>query len=96
MMQVDRAVSIDHPASAVERVAIETVWSGDVFRWRVDTQDVIRLLQAAPFAASDGGLTGLHFQEISTGAVSHGGARLSAEAITAVGALPLGTPVLTI
>ncbi|WP_290808690.1 L,D-transpeptidase [Herbiconiux sp.] len=44
-----------------------------------------------PFGGSDGGLIGIHFQEENTGQVSHGCIRLSADAITAVNALPLGT-----
>jgi len=44
-----------------------------------------------PYGGSDGGLIGIHFQEENTGQVSHGCIRLSAEAITAVNALPLGT-----
>jgi len=44
-----------------------------------------------PYGGSDGGLIGIHFQEENTGQVSHGCIRLSAEAIAAVNALPLGT-----
>lgn len=46
-----------------------------------------------PFGGSDGGLIGIHYQATATGAISHGCIRLSAEAITAVDALALGTPV---
>ncbi|MFP7834870.1 L,D-transpeptidase [Marisediminicola sp. LYQ134] len=46
-----------------------------------------------PFGGSDGGLIGLHYAESASGAVSHGCIRLSAEAIAAVTALPLGTPI---
>lgn len=46
-----------------------------------------------PFGGSDGGLIGVHFNTTSTGAVSHGCIRLTAEAITAVNRLPLGTPI---
>lgn len=46
-----------------------------------------------PYDGSDGGLIGIHYQSTSTGAVSHGCVRLSAEAIAAVDALPLGTSV---
>jgi len=46
-----------------------------------------------PYGGSDGGLIGIHFQTTATGAVSHGCVRLSAEAIAAVDALPLGTAV---
>ncbi|MGO4534496.1 L,D-transpeptidase [Leifsonia sp. 2MCAF36] len=46
-----------------------------------------------PYGGSDGGLIGIHFQSTATGAVSHGCVRLSAEAIAAVDALPLGTAV---
>lgn len=46
-----------------------------------------------PYGGSDGGLIGIHFQSTAAGAVSHGCVRLSAEAIAAVDALPLGTAV---
>jgi lipoprotein-anchoring transpeptidase ErfK/SrfK len=46
-----------------------------------------------PFGGSDGGLIGVHFNTTSSGAVSHGCIRLTAEAITAVNRLPLGTPI---
>ncbi|MFP3466144.1 L,D-transpeptidase [Leifsonia sp. SIMBA_070] len=46
-----------------------------------------------PYGGSDGGLIGIHFQSSARGAVSHGCIRLSAEAIAAVDALPLGTAV---
>ncbi|MFF9561714.1 L,D-transpeptidase [Leifsonia sp. NPDC014704] len=46
-----------------------------------------------PYDGSDGGLIGIHYQSTAAGAVSHGCVRLSAEAIAAVDALPLGTPV---
>lgn len=46
-----------------------------------------------PYEGSDGGLIGIHYQSTATGAVSHGCIRLSAEAIAAVDALPLGTAV---
>jgi lipoprotein-anchoring transpeptidase ErfK/SrfK len=46
-----------------------------------------------PYDGSDGGLIGIHYQATATGAVSHGCVRLSAEAIAAVDALPLGTAV---
>ncbi len=47
-----------------------------------------------PFGGTDGGLIGLHYQSNRDGAVSAGCVRLSGEAIEALGALPLGTPVL--
>ena len=47
-----------------------------------------------PYGGSDGGLIGMHFQTDRNGAVSHGCIRLSGEAITALNALPLGTPVI--
>lgn len=46
-----------------------------------------------PYEGSDGGLIGIHYQSTSNGAVSHGCIRLPADAIAAVDALPLGTPV---
>jgi lipoprotein-anchoring transpeptidase ErfK/SrfK len=44
-----------------------------------------------PYGGSDGGLIGLHFSSHPRGAISHGCVRMSADAITAVNALPLGT-----
>ena len=44
-----------------------------------------------PYGGSDGGLIGLHFSDVATGAVTHGCIRLQADAIVAVDALPLGT-----
>jgi hypothetical protein len=44
-----------------------------------------------PFAGSDGGLIGIHFQALSSGALSHGCIRVPADALAAVDALPLGT-----
>lgn len=46
-----------------------------------------------PYGGSDGGLIGIHYQQSATGAVSHGCLRLTADAIAAVDALALGTPV---
>jgi len=46
-----------------------------------------------PFGGTDGGLIGIHYNRTNTGAVSHGCLRLDAEAISAVDALPLGTPI---
>jgi lipoprotein-anchoring transpeptidase ErfK/SrfK len=46
-----------------------------------------------PYGGSDGGLIGIHYQEVSSGAVTHGCVRLDEQAIQAVNALPLGTPV---
>ncbi|NUU07144.1 L,D-transpeptidase [Leifsonia sp. C5G2] len=46
-----------------------------------------------PYGGSDGGLIGIHHQTTATGAVSHGCLRLSAAAIAAVDALPLGTAI---
>lgn len=46
-----------------------------------------------PFAGSDGGLIGMHFQDTASGAVSHGCIRLDSGALQAVDALPLGTPI---
>jgi lipoprotein-anchoring transpeptidase ErfK/SrfK len=46
-----------------------------------------------PYGGSDGGLIGIHYQEVSSGAVSHGCVRLDEQAIQAVNALALGTPV---
>jgi lipoprotein-anchoring transpeptidase ErfK/SrfK len=46
-----------------------------------------------PYGGNDGGLIGIHFNPVNAGAVSHGCVRLTADAITAVNQLPLGTPV---
>ncbi len=46
-----------------------------------------------PLGGSDGGLIGVHHSDVSTGAVSHGCIRVAADALTAVDALPLGTPI---
>lgn len=46
-----------------------------------------------PYGGSDGGLIGMHFSDLAAGAVSHGCIRLGVDALTAVDALPLGTPV---
>lgn len=46
-----------------------------------------------PVGGSDGGLIGIHFDTTTTGAVSHGCIRVSAEAINAVNQLPLGTSI---
>jgi lipoprotein-anchoring transpeptidase ErfK/SrfK len=46
-----------------------------------------------PYGGSDGGLIGIHYQAVSSGAVSHGCIRLDEAAIDAVNRLPLGTPV---
>lgn len=46
-----------------------------------------------PFGGSDGGLIGIHYQRSAAGAVSHGCVRLTADAVRAVDALPLGTPI---
>jgi len=47
-----------------------------------------------PYRGSDGGLIGMHYQADRQGAISAGCVRLSAEAITAVNNLPLGTPIV--
>jgi len=46
-----------------------------------------------PYGGHDGGLIGLHWNATTSGAVSHGCVRLSAEAVAALDALPLGTLV---
>jgi lipoprotein-anchoring transpeptidase ErfK/SrfK len=46
-----------------------------------------------PYGGSDGGLIGIHYQDVSTGAVSHGCIRLGEAAIDAVDKLALGTPI---
>lgn len=46
-----------------------------------------------PYGGADGGLIGIHYQDVASGAVSHGCIRLGADAIDAVDRLPLGTPV---
>ncbi len=47
-----------------------------------------------PYGGTDGGLIGIHYNAVASGAVSHGCIRLSVAAISAVNALPLGTVVL--
>lgn len=47
-----------------------------------------------PFGGDDGGLIGVHYNATSTGAVSHGCIRLPYDALVAVDALSLGTPVV--
>jgi len=47
-----------------------------------------------PYRGSGGGLIGIHYDAAHSGAISHGCVRLTAAAITAVNALPLGTPVV--
>jgi hypothetical protein len=47
-----------------------------------------------PYGGSDGGLIGMHYETDRSGAISHGCIRLSGEAITALNALPLGTPII--
>ena len=49
-----------------------------------------------PYGGSDGGLIGIHYQDVASGAVSHGCVRLGADAIAAVDALSLGTPVTVV
>lgn len=49
--------------------------------------------QDEPYQGEDGGLIGMHYFPTHSGSISHGCIRLSAEAITAVDALPLGTSV---
>ena len=44
-----------------------------------------------PFDGSDGGLIGVHFTPVPSGAASHGCIRVPLEALEAVNALPLGT-----
>lgn len=46
-----------------------------------------------PYGGHDGGLIGLHWNATTSGAVSHGCVRLSADAVAAVDTLPLGTLV---
>lgn len=46
-----------------------------------------------PYGGADGGLIGVHYQDVASGAVSHGCVRLGADAIDAVDLLPLGTPI---
>jgi lipoprotein-anchoring transpeptidase ErfK/SrfK len=49
-----------------------------------------------PYGGSDGGLIGIHYEEVSSGAVSHGCVRLGADAIDAVDGLALGTPIVIV
>lgn len=46
-----------------------------------------------PYGGSDGGLIGVHYEDVATGAVSHGCIRLAGAAVDAVDRLPLGTPI---
>lgn len=46
-----------------------------------------------PYGGHDGGLIGVHFNTTATGTASHGCIRLAPAAITAVNALPVGTPI---
>lgn len=46
-----------------------------------------------PYEGDDGGLIGIHYQPVSSGAISHGCVRMDAAGIDAVDALPLGTLV---
>ncbi|WP_411699650.1 L,D-transpeptidase family protein [Conyzicola sp.] len=47
-----------------------------------------------PFGGTDGGLIGIHYNTTNTGEVSHGCIRLTYAALSAVNALPLGTPIV--
>jgi hypothetical protein len=47
-----------------------------------------------PYRGSDGGLIGMHYQVNRQGGISAGCVRLGAEAMTALNALPLGTPIM--
>ena len=49
-----------------------------------------------PYGGSDGGLIGIHYQDVAAGAVSHGCIRMGGDGIAAVDALPLGTPVTVV
>lgn len=49
--------------------------------------------QDEPFQGEDGGLIGMHYFPSHEGTISHGCIRLSAEAISAVNELPLGTSI---
>ncbi|RDV43541.1 murein L,D-transpeptidase [Leifsonia sp. ku-ls] len=49
--------------------------------------------QDEPFQGEDGGLIGMHYFSSHNGSISHGCIRLSAEAVSAVNELPLGTSV---
>ncbi|MEN2736808.1 L,D-transpeptidase family protein [Microbacterium sp. X-17] len=46
-----------------------------------------------PYGGADGGLIGIHYQDVASGAVSHGCIRMGGEGIAAVDRLPLGTPI---
>ncbi|GAA0438646.1 L,D-transpeptidase [Leifsonia naganoensis] len=46
-----------------------------------------------PYGGSDGGLIGIHYEDDRQGAISHGCIRVGADAVAAIDALPLGTPV---
>ncbi|MBC7519276.1 MAG: L,D-transpeptidase [Microbacteriaceae bacterium] len=46
-----------------------------------------------PYGGTDGGLIGIHFEKVNSGAVSHGCIRVPIPAIEAVNQLPLGTTV---
>lgn len=49
-----------------------------------------------PYGGSDGGLIGIHYQDVASGAVSHGCIRMGGDGIAAVDTLPLGTPVTVV
>ena len=49
-----------------------------------------------PYEGDDGGLIGIHFQQDSSGAISHGCVRMDAAGIAAVDALPRGTLVTVV
>jgi len=46
-----------------------------------------------PYGGADGGLIGIHYQDVASGAVSHGCIRMGGDGIAAVDRLPLGTPI---
>ncbi|MBK4346914.1 L,D-transpeptidase [Lacisediminihabitans changchengi] len=62
-------------------------------RFRVQLSSLHSAAADEPFGGSDGGLIGIHYERTATGAVSHGCVRLGEDAVRAVDALPLGTPL---
>lgn len=47
--------------------------------------------QDNPYGGTDGGLIGVHYEQVANGRVSHGCVRLHADAIGVINTLPLGT-----
>lgn len=65
-------------------------------RYRIQLTSLHSSAADEPYGGSDGGLIGIHYEDVSTGAVSHGCVRLGADAIAAVDNLTLGTPIVIV